>query len=52
MFRPKQRAVRRIKTPHYRDVMLEVLDSRADLFVDASVPTLCHEDMNPNNLVF
>ncbi|MBV9895358.1 MAG: phosphotransferase [Chloroflexi bacterium] len=48
----KQRALRRIKTPRYRDVMLEVLDTRADLFADVSVATLCHEDMNPNNLVF
>jgi Ser/Thr protein kinase RdoA (MazF antagonist) len=32
--------------------MLEVLDARADLFADLSAATLCHEDLNPNNLVF
>jgi len=48
----KQRTLRRIKTPRYRDIMVGVLDARADLFADVSVPTLCHEDLNPNNLVF
>jgi aminoglycoside phosphotransferase (APT) family kinase protein len=48
----KQRTFRRIKTPRYQDIMLEVLDARADLFADVALPTLCHEDMNPNNLVF
>ena len=47
----QQRALRRIKTPRYRDIMLGVLETRAKMFEDVSVPTLCHEDMNPNNLV-
>jgi aminoglycoside phosphotransferase (APT) family kinase protein len=48
----KRRALRRITTPRYRDVMLDVLDTRADLFANVSSATLCHEDMNPYNLVF
>ena len=48
----KLRALRRIKTPRYRDIMLVVLDARAEMFGDVSSPTLCHEDLNPNNLVF
>jgi len=48
----KQRALRRIKTPRYRDIMLGVLEDRAKLFEDVTASTLCHEDLNPNNLVF
>lgn len=48
----KRRALRRITTPRYRDVMLDVLDTRADLFATVSSAALCHEDMNPYNLVF
>jgi Ser/Thr protein kinase RdoA (MazF antagonist) len=48
----KRRALRRITTARYRDVMLDVLDTRADLFSSVSSATLCHEDMNPHNLVF
>ena len=47
-----QRALRRLRTPRFREVMLEVLESRGSLFADMPSATLCHEDMNPNNLVF
>ncbi|MBV9581380.1 MAG: aminoglycoside phosphotransferase family protein [Chloroflexi bacterium] len=48
----QQRALRRISTPRYRHVMLEVLETRSGMFGDESAATLCHEDLNPNNLVF
>jgi Ser/Thr protein kinase RdoA (MazF antagonist) len=32
--------------------MLDVLESPTSLFEGLPTPTLCHEDMNPNNLVF
>jgi len=48
----KRRALRRIKTPRYQDIMLGVLEDRAKLFEDVTVSTLCHEDLNANNLLF
>jgi len=47
-----RRARQRLTTPRYRALMLDVLHTRALLFTDAVVPTLCHEDLNPHNLVF
>jgi len=47
-----RRAQQRLTTPRYRAVMLDVLHTRAFLFTDSVVPTLCHEDLNPHNLVF
>jgi hypothetical protein len=44
----KSRAVRRIKTPRYQHIMLGVLETRAKMFEDVTVSTLCHEDLNPN----
>ena len=46
------RAQRRIRTPRYLDIMLDVLEARAALFEGLPAATLCHEDMNPYNLVF
>ncbi|MDQ6673905.1 MAG: phosphotransferase [Chloroflexota bacterium] len=47
-----RRARRRIRTPRYLDLMLDLLESRASLFESLSIATLVHEDMNPYNLVF
>jgi aminoglycoside phosphotransferase (APT) family kinase protein len=43
---------RRLGTDRYRECMLKVLDAHADAFATAPGPTLCHEDLNPNNLLF
>jgi Ser/Thr protein kinase RdoA (MazF antagonist) len=48
----ERRARQRLSTPRYLDLMLELLDSRAQLFDGVASPTLCHEDLNSNNLVF
>jgi Ser/Thr protein kinase RdoA (MazF antagonist) len=48
----KRRAHQRIKTSRYRGLILDVLESRASLFAGLPAPTLCHEDMNPYNLLF
>ncbi len=47
-----RRAQQRLTTPRFRAAMLDVLHTRASLFTDSVVPTLCHEDLNPNNVVF
>ena len=47
-----QRARRRLTTPRYLARFLELLDVHRDRFADLVTPTLCHEDLNPNNLVF
>lgn len=46
------RAQRRLKTPRFLDVMQKALEAHADAFADAPDPTLCHEDLNPYNLLF
>ena len=46
------RARQRLTTTRYLGLFLEVLDEHRDLFARLSTPTLCHEDLNPNNLVF
>jgi Ser/Thr protein kinase RdoA (MazF antagonist) len=48
----RRRAQQRIRTSRYRDLMLDVLEWRSSLFERLPAPTLCHEDMNPYNLVF
>jgi len=48
----ERRARQRLTTPRFLRCMLEVLDRRAHLFDDVATPTLCHEDLNSNNLVF
>jgi Ser/Thr protein kinase RdoA (MazF antagonist) len=47
-----QRARRRLTTPRYLELFLELLDVHRDRFAELLTPTLCHEDLNPNNLVF
>jgi Ser/Thr protein kinase RdoA (MazF antagonist) len=47
-----RRARLRLTDPRYLAGMLEVLDARHELFDDVSTATLCHEDLNPYNLVF
>jgi hypothetical protein len=46
------RAQRRLTKPGHLAVMLDALEKHGDLFAGLSIPTLCHEDLNPNNLVF
>jgi Ser/Thr protein kinase RdoA (MazF antagonist) len=46
------RAAQRIRTPAHRNLMLELLESRARVFATLPGPRLAHEDMNPYNLLF
>jgi aminoglycoside phosphotransferase (APT) family kinase protein len=46
------RARQRLTNPRYLALFLELLETQAHLFAGLSTPTLCHEDLNPNNLVF
>jgi thiamine kinase-like enzyme len=46
------RAKRRLTDPRYLGLMLEALEKHADLFAGLATATLCHEDLNPFNLVF
>lgn len=46
------RAHRRLRTPRFRNVFLQVLEAHADLLDAAPGPGLCHEDLNPYNLLF
>lgn len=48
----RHRAQRRLTKRRHLALMLDTLDKFGDRFVDVSMPTLCHEDLNPNNLVF
>jgi Ser/Thr protein kinase RdoA (MazF antagonist) len=48
----KRRAGQRLTNRSYLERFLDVLDERQHLFESLSTPTLCHEDLNPNNLVF
>ncbi len=48
----RRRAQQRLTNPRHLAVMLETLETHKDLFAGLSTPTLCHEDLNPNNLVF
>ena len=48
----RRRAQQRLTKPRHLAVMLETLETHEDLFADLSTSTLCHEDLNPNNLVF
>ena len=47
-----ERAHYRLQTPAYRDYFRQVLDAHADLFSAAPGPGLCHEDLNPYNVLF
>jgi aminoglycoside phosphotransferase (APT) family kinase protein len=47
-----ERARRRIKQPQHADLFTALLRDRAHLFADVEQPGLCHEDLNPNNLLF
>jgi Ser/Thr protein kinase RdoA (MazF antagonist) len=47
-----ERSQRRLRTPAYCDYFREVLDVRADVFAAAPGPSLCHEDLNPYNVLF
>ena len=47
-----ERAHYRLQTPAYRDYFRQVLDANADLFSAAPGPCLCHEDLNPHNVLF
>ena len=47
-----ERAHRRLRTLAYRDYFRQVLDAHADLFSAAPGPCLCHEDLNPYNVLF
>lgn len=48
----ERRTQQRLTAPRRRAAMLEVLHAHATLFAEAVVPTLCHEDLNPYNVVF
>jgi fructosamine-3-kinase len=48
----ERRARQRLTTPRYLALFLELLHERKHLFASLSTPTLCHEDLNSNNLVF
>jgi aminoglycoside phosphotransferase (APT) family kinase protein len=49
-----ERAGRRLRMPDYRQCFGQVLDAGADLFSAAAAPgpRLCHEDLNPYNVLF
>jgi fructosamine-3-kinase len=47
-----RRAQQRLTKPRHLAIMLDTLEIHKDLFVGLSTPTLCHEDLNPYNLVF
>jgi Ser/Thr protein kinase RdoA (MazF antagonist) len=48
----RKRTHKRIRTSRHRRIMLDVLEARKSLFEGLRSATLCHEDMNPYNLVF
>jgi Ser/Thr protein kinase RdoA (MazF antagonist) len=48
----QRRALQRLTTPRYRAIITELLESRTGLFTNVSAPTLCHEDLNPYNVLF
>jgi fructosamine-3-kinase len=43
---------RRVHNPSSRSLFLSVLHKRSQLFKEPQAPTLCHEDLNPYNLLF
>jgi Ser/Thr protein kinase RdoA (MazF antagonist) len=47
-----RRMQQRIKAPRLREFFLHALEPRAHLFAGLSNSELCHEDLNPNNLLF
>jgi aminoglycoside phosphotransferase (APT) family kinase protein len=48
----RRRAQQRLTKPRHLAVILDALEIHRDLFAGLSTPTLCHEDLNPNNLIF
>jgi aminoglycoside phosphotransferase (APT) family kinase protein len=48
----RRRAQQRLTKPRHLAIILDALEAHGDLFAGLSTPTLCHEDLNPNNLVF
>jgi len=48
----RRRAGLRLTNRRYLVLFLEVFQERQHMFDGVSTPTLCHEDLNPNNLVF
>ena len=47
-----ERATRRIEDPQHVQVFVALVRERAHLFADVREPALCHEDLNPHNLLF
>ena len=47
-----ERARRRIGDPRHAALFVSALADRAHLFEDMPPATLCHEDLNPNNILF
>jgi Ser/Thr protein kinase RdoA (MazF antagonist) len=48
----RRRAEQRLTNPRHLTLLLDMLERHRNLFAGLSTPTLCHEDLNPNNLVF
>jgi len=48
----RRRAQQRLTKPRHLAFMLDTLETHRDLLAGVLTPTLCHEDLNPNNLVF
>jgi Ser/Thr protein kinase RdoA (MazF antagonist) len=47
-----ERATRRIGDPQHAQLFVALVQQRAHLFADVPKPALCHEDLNPYNLLF
>lgn len=47
-----ERAIRRIRNPQHAQIFAGLVQERAHLFADVPQPALCHEDLNPRNLLF
>jgi aminoglycoside phosphotransferase (APT) family kinase protein len=47
-----ERSQRRLRTPGYRDYFRRVQEAHANLLSAAPGPRLCHEDLNPYNVLF
>jgi phosphotransferase family enzyme len=46
------RADRRLRTSRFRDYFRQVMDAHVALLAAAPGPRLCHEDLNPHNVLF
>ena len=47
----QERARRRVADPRHAELFVALLRDRAHLFDDAPEPALCHEDLNPTNIL-